>query len=230
VVRWLRPGLDVRLAFLDLSAPRLGDVLAAVHGAGHRAAVVVPVLLGSAYHATVDLPGAVRDTVARLPRLRVHVADVLGPDPRLSSAALRGLGAAGVALDDDRLGVVLAAAGSSHRPANAAVEAVAAGWTRRAPWVGARAAFAAAVAEPSVPSAIHALRAQGALRIAVAPWFLAPGRLADAVARAALATDPTALVAEPLGCDPEVAQIVLDRYAAVRGAASSTTGTALASR
>jgi len=242
VVRALRPGLDVRLAFLDLSAPRLGDVLAAVHGRGHGGehgrgygathgrghgeAVVVPLLLGSAYHATVDLPGAVRDAVARLPRLRVRLADVLGPDPRLSSAALRRLAAAGARLDDPGLGVVLAAAGSSHRPANAAVEAVAAGWSRRAPWVGARAAFAAAAA-PSVPEAIASLRARGARRIAVAPWFLAPGRLLDRVTSAARATDPDVLVAEPLGADPEVAQLVLERYAAVDGVSPSTTIAAL---
>ena len=228
LVRRLRPGLDVRLAFLDHSAPRLGDVLVAVHGqvVSHCDAVVVPLLLGRAYHATVDLPGAVRAAVARFPLLRVCIAEVLGPDPRLSSAALRRLAAAGAALDDGGLGVVLAAAGSSHRPANAAVQALAAGWSRRAPWAGAQAAFAAATG-PSVPSAILALRAKGARRIAVAPWFLAPGRLSDRVAHEARATDPAVLVADPLGADPEVAQLVLDRYAAAAAVPSSTTTAAL---
>ncbi|HEY3258899.1 MAG TPA: sirohydrochlorin chelatase [Pseudonocardiaceae bacterium] len=226
VVRSLRPGLDVRLAFLDLCAPRLRDVLVAVHGDGHREAVVVPLLLGRAYHATVDLPGTVRDARARLPRLAVRIADVLGPDPRLSSAALRRLAAAGVAMDDDGLGVVLAAAGSSHPAANAAVHAVAAGWSRRAPWAGVHAAFAASSVAPSVPAAITALRARGARRIAVAPWFLAPGQLPDRVADAARATDPSVPVADPLGADPEVAQLVLDRYAAALAAPATATATA----
>ena len=51
VVRAQAPTLDVRTAFLDLSAPRLPDVLAALHGAGHRDVVVVPLLLGKAFHA-----------------------------------------------------------------------------------------------------------------------------------------------------------------------------------
>jgi sirohydrochlorin ferrochelatase len=222
LVRELRPELDVRLAFLGLSAPRLGEVLAGMYGDGHRQAVVVPLLLGNAHHARVDVPGAVRDAAARLPRLRVLVADVLGPDPRLPAVVLRRLAAAGVALDDPELGVVLAAAGSSHRPANAAVEAVAAGWSARAPWVGARAAFTAACA-PSVPSAVAALTAHGARRIAVASWFLAPGRLPDRVAHAARAADPGVLVAEPMGADPEVAQVILERYAAAIGESSRAT-------
>jgi sirohydrochlorin ferrochelatase len=223
VVRGLRHGLDVRLAFLDLSTPRLGDALAAVHHGGYEQAVVVPLLLGSAYHATVDLPGV----LATVSGLRVRTARVLGPDPRLSAVALHRLAAAGVALDDERLGVVLAAAGSSHPPANAEVAQVAAAWCQRMPWAGAHAAFASACAQPSVPSAVSALRAQGARRIAVAPWFLAPGRLPDRVAHAARTIDPSVVVADPLGPDPQLAQLVLDRYAAALGVPSSTTITAL---
>nr|BFF00483.1 hypothetical protein GCM10020241_21580 [Streptoalloteichus tenebrarius] len=144
VVRALRPGLDVRLAFLDLSAPRLGDVLAAVAGEGCRRAVVVPLLLGSAYHARVDVPAVVAEARSRHPRLEVLVSDVLGPDPRLESAALRRLAAAGARPGDPDLGVVLAAAGSSHPPANAVVAEVARRWADGAGWAGAEPAFAAA--------------------------------------------------------------------------------------
>lgn len=213
VVRGLRPGLDLRAAFLDLSAPRLGDVLHAVRGEGFRQAVVVPLLLGSAYHARVDVPGAVAEAVTRSPQLRVCVADVLGPDPRLESAALRRLSAAGVAPNDPEFGVVLAAAGSSYAPANAAVAAVAARWAAGSGWAGVVAAFAAA-ADPDVPAAIATLRARGARRIAVAPWFLAPGLLPDRVVARVLSADPNAVLASPLGDDPEVAELVLHRYAA----------------
>lgn len=206
VVRAREPGLDVRAAFLDLSAPRLPDVLTALAADGHRDVVLVPLLLGSAFHARVDLPALVAQAQARLPRLSVSVSDVLGPDDRLSTVALRRLG---IALDDPSLGVVLAAAGSSHAPANAAVAAVAASWARRFPIAGAAAAFASA-ATPDVPAAIESLRARGARRIAVASWFLAPGRLPDRVA--ALAGD--ALVAPPMGPAPELAELILDRYAA----------------
>jgi len=210
VVRDLAPGLDVRVAFLDLSAPRLSDVLAGVHADGHDEVVVVPLLLGSAYHARVDIPGALAQVSTRHPRLRIALADVLGPDPRLESLALRRLAEAGADPTDPGLSVVLAGAGSSHQPANDAVRAVADGWARRTRWAGAVAAFAAA-ADPDVPAAIASLRAIGARRIAVGSWFLAPGRLPDRVRRAA----SDAVVAEPLGADPAVAGVVLDRYDAV---------------
>jgi sirohydrochlorin ferrochelatase len=208
VARARQPGLDVRAAFLELSAPRLPDVLAALAAEGHREAVIVPLLLGSAYHARVDLPALVSEAHARLPRLSVSVSGVLGPDERLSAVALRRLTAAGVALDDPSLGIVLAAAGSSHAPANAAVAAVAAAWARRFPVAGVRAAFASQ-ADPDVPAAVAELRARGARRIAMASWFIAPGRLPD---KAAALVGPSAVVAEPLGAAPELASLVVERY------------------
>ena len=141
VVRRLRPDLDVRTAFLDLSAPRLGDVLSAVHGDGRRDAVVVPLLLGRAFHARVDVPAAVADVQHRYPRFQVHVSDVLGPDQRLEDAAWRRLEQAGISADDPELGVLLAGAGSSHDPANRLVADVAARWQARTSWAGAVAAF-----------------------------------------------------------------------------------------
>jgi sirohydrochlorin ferrochelatase len=159
-------------------------------------------LLGKAYHARVDVPAAVAES-----RVPAVVTDVLGPDPRLESAALRRLSEAGVSFGDRSLGVVLAGAGSSHGPANEAVAHVARRWAAESGWAGVEAAFAS-IASPSVPTAVERLRARGATRIAVASWFLAPGLLPDKVA--ALAGD--AVVARPLGDDVEVAQLVLDRY------------------
>ncbi|MGH4022399.1 MAG: sirohydrochlorin chelatase [Pseudonocardiaceae bacterium] len=205
-VRKLRPELDVRLAFLDLSAPRLDGVLA---GAG--TAVVVPLLLGRAFHARVDVPGAMADAVASRPRLDVTMTDVLGPDPRLERAAVRRLAAAGVAADDPDTGVVLAAAGSSYTPANAAVTDVARRWSHTTAWAGVVPAFASA-AEPTVPQAIARLRADGASRIAVASWFLAPGLLPDKVARQAREVTPAAVLADPLGADAGIAALIADRY------------------
>jgi sirohydrochlorin ferrochelatase len=207
VVRRARPWLDVRGAFLDLSAPRLGDVLTGLDGE----VVVVPLLLGSAYHARVDVPAMVHEATSRLPRLSVSVAGVLGPDRRLESLALRRLLDAGARPDDDRLGVVVAAAGSSHQPANALVSTVASRWQARFPVAGAVAAFAAA-ADPDVPAAIARLRARGAERIAVASWFLAPGLLPDRITRLAREADQDAIIADPLGADSALAEIMLDRY------------------
>ncbi|MBC6449657.1 sirohydrochlorin chelatase [Actinokineospora xionganensis] len=211
VVRSRRPELDVHGAFLDLSRPLLTDVLTRLHGEGHREVVVSPLLLGRAFHARVDLPALIDETCARLPRLSVTVTDVLGPDARLEVAALRRLAETGVAPDDPTVGVVLAATGSSHAPANARVHEVADRWSRVMGWSGVRTAFASGT-EPGVPAAMSALRALGAQRIAVASWFLAPGLLPDRVAARARGIDPGVVIAAPLGSAVEVADLVLDRY------------------
>jgi sirohydrochlorin ferrochelatase len=209
-VRRQRPGLDVRLSFLDLSAPRLPDVLDGVAADGHRRAVVVPLLLGHAFHARVDVPGAVSQAASRLPGLEITTSPVLGGHRGLSTAALRRLAAAvGGPLHDPGLGVVLAAIGSSHAPANAAVADLVAGWTRRFGWHGGCAAFATTTT-PTVSQAIADLRASGARRVAVAQWILAPGLLPDRIERdAATAGAP---VAAALGPDPDVARAILARY------------------
>lgn len=212
VVRARCPELDVRTSFLDLSAPRVGDVLSAVHADGHREAVLVPLLLGRAFHAKVDVPSAVQEAAQRFPRLSVRTSDVLGPDERLEAAAWGRLAAAGAADDDPGLGVLLAGVGSAHAPANRLVAEVARRRASRTSWAGAVAAFATA-ADPDVPAAIARLRARGAERIAVAFWFLAPGLLTDRVITAAQehAADP--LIAEPMADSAEVADLVLSRYA-----------------
>lgn len=215
VVQALRPGVDGRVAFLDLTEPRLGDVLTAVHAEGHSRAVVVPLLLSRAHHAKVDVPAMVAEASRRLPGLAVTISDVLGPDPRLESAALRKLAATGVPAVDPELGVVLAGAGSSHPRANRVLAALAHRWTSESGWAGVEEAFASA-SGPDLPDAVDRLRARGARRIAVASWFLAPGLLPDRISTLARQADPAAVVADPIGADPEVAELVLHRYDAAR--------------
>ncbi|OLR95503.1 sirohydrochlorin chelatase [Actinokineospora bangkokensis] len=212
-VRARRPDLDVRGAFLDLSRPLLADVLDAARGP----VVVVPLLLGRAFHARVDLPGLVEAAQRRNRGLSVRVAGVLGPDARLEAAALRRLSEAGVVPGDPEVGVVLAATGSSHPPANARVHEIARRWAGSFGWAGVRPAFASATT-PDVPSAVAALRARGAARIAVASWFLAPGLLPDRVAAQAAG----AVVAAPLGAAETVADVVVDRYAEALGSGALT--------
>ncbi|MTD58883.1 sirohydrochlorin chelatase [Amycolatopsis pithecellobii] len=197
--------LGARVSFLDLSAPLLTDVLCSLAAQGHRDAVVVPLLLGSAYHARVDLPALVRE----VPRLRVSIADVLGQDPLLENIALDRLRAAGADPADPSLGVVVAAVGSSHAPANDAVIALARRWNTRYPML---VAPAFATAKPDVASAIAKLRARGARRFAVASWFLAPGLLPDRIAARARQAEPSVLLTDSLAPDPRVAELVLARY------------------
>ncbi|TNC19933.1 sirohydrochlorin chelatase [Amycolatopsis alkalitolerans] len=197
--------LDAQVSFLDLSEPLLTDVLRSLSAQGHREAVVVPLLLGRAYHARVDLPSLVRE----VPRLRVSIADVLGQDPLLEAVALDRLREAGADPDDPSLGVVFAAVGSSHAPANNAVVALARRWNSRYPML---VTPAFATAKPDVPAAIAKLRARGARRFAVASWFLAPGLLPDRIASLARAAEPPVAIAGSLAPDPRLADLVLARY------------------
>ncbi|MEV4600564.1 sirohydrochlorin chelatase [Amycolatopsis sp. NPDC049253] len=209
-VRAQAPGIEVYESFLDLSEPRVTDILRHLYTQGHRAAVVVPLLLGSAFHARVDLPALVAEVRAQCPGFDVRVSDVLGVDPVLERVALDRLSGAGLGAGD---GAVVSAVGSSNAGANAAVADLAARWEGEL-GLPVTEAFASA-AQPDVPAAVARLRARGVRRIAVASWFLAPGLLPDRIAALAREADRAVFLAEPLGTDPRVAAAVLRRYADV---------------
>ena len=199
-VRRQRPGLEVVASYLDHAEPRLADALT-----GRDTAVVVPLLLGAAYHAGVDIPQAIAAAGGRAIQ-----ADVLGPDPLLLDALERRLTESGVERRDPSVAVVLAAAGSSSPEAVDGVRALAGDWARRG-WWAVEPAFASA-AEPSVEEAVAQLRDRGAPRVAVATYLLFPGLFADRLPEAG--ADVTSAV---LGDAPEVARLVLARYDARRG-------------
>ncbi|MTE12425.1 sirohydrochlorin chelatase [Nocardia aurantiaca] len=220
-----RPDLDVRLAFLDLSTPSVDQVVDAVASERHSRAIVVPLLLGSAFHARVDLPGLLEDARARHPQLRLTQAEVLGPDPHLI-IALRDRIAAAMAADGasaaltelasphvrrrpagPRWGIAVAAVGSSSAAANTRTGDVARLLSAMTGW---DTEICFATTQPTVQKAFARLRARGAERILIAPWFLAPGLLTDRL-RDALPWLPQAAT---IGAHPLLAEVALDRYAA----------------
>ncbi|WP_460718366.1 sirohydrochlorin chelatase [Nocardia heshunensis] len=233
------PDLDVRLAFLDLSTPSVDQVVNAVAAEGHSHAVVVPLLLGSAFHARVDLPELLAEASARHPRLHLTQANVLGPDPHLIIAlrdrvveALHGdhtprhsgmflagihpgsvdpgrkhAGMTGDVLPcEPRLGIAVAAVGSSSATANARTGDVARLLTALTGW---DTEICFATTDPTLDKAFARLRARGAERILVAPWFLAPGLLTDRLRN----TLPHVPHADTIGAHPLLAEVALDRYA-----------------
>ncbi|GAA1606897.1 sirohydrochlorin chelatase [Catellatospora bangladeshensis] len=203
-----RPGLDVRVAFLELAEPRPADVLAALRAAGAPAPVVVPLLLTRAYHGRVDLP-------AQVAGFDCAIADTLGAvsEPLLAGLVRRLHEAVPAASVAGRAGagydaVVLAAAGTSVASGRAMVDEVAAELGRRL-GVPCQAAYASAAA-PTGGQAVTALREAGAQRVAVASYFLAPGRLYEAIV--ADARDTGAIgAAAPLGASRELVRLVLHR-------------------
>lgn len=198
-VRRERPGLKVQEAYLDHEQPRLVDLARTQRGTF----VVVPLLLGAAYHSRVDIPAALAPVQGQT--MQAVQAGVLGPDPLLLVALERRLLEAGVPAGDPGTAIVLAAAGSTDASSTAAVRELAVRW-RAAGWWDVRVAFASATT-PSVPDAVAELRAAGAPRVAVASYLLFPGLFARALAEAG--ADVTAA---PLTDAREIVELLLARY------------------
>lgn len=209
VARDRSPGLDLRTAFLGHAPPSLPQVLGTIEA--DREVTVLPLLLTAAFHSKADIPRM----LAKLPpgqRPRISYGATLGPHPLLLDALGRRLAEAdpGAHADPGRTAVVLAAAGSSDPEANATIARLAAQWQARAGWHAVRPAYASA-AEPSPAAAVAGLLRDGAPRVAVATYLLAPGLFADRIRHASLAAGAAA-VSPALGACPEVADVLLDRF------------------
>ncbi|MFF3644312.1 sirohydrochlorin chelatase [Streptomyces sp. NPDC002564] len=214
-VRSLRPGLRVETGFLDFNTPSVPRALESLAADGVRDVVALPLLLTRAFHAKADIPAVLHEAGARLPRLRIRQAGVLGPSPLLLDALERRLYEAGLTpADKSSTGVVLASAGSSDPEAIAVIADIAREW-RHTGWCAVRPAFASA-SLPRTGDAIRELRAAGVERIAVAPYVIAPGFLPDRIAADAREGGAD-FRAEPLSDCPEMARLMLHRHdAAVR--------------
>jgi len=181
---------------------------------------VVPLLLTAAYHGRIDVPGAIAAARAAGATIAVDVADVLGPavGAPVHPLLLRGLGRR--LLDTAGPGsldaVVLAAAGTRDAAARRTVEqaAEALGASLRLPCT---VAYASA-APPDAGAAVRRLREEGAERVGVSAYFLAPGLLYDAAMTSALGAGAV-VAAAPLEDAAEVAGLVLDRADTARDTA-----------
>jgi sirohydrochlorin ferrochelatase len=210
-VRFLRPGMPVSLSFVSAATPGPVEVLADLAGRGAREAVVLPVFLSTGYHVRHDIGEAVRATESR--GFRVHTARALGPDPMLAHVLTDRLATvAGRVFGTE---VVLAAAGSNDRRANADA-VVMAGLLAERLGMPVRTAYLSAT-EPSVESMLTRLSRRGR-PVAVASYLLAEGgytqRLRDMAALAGLEQDAvrTPRVAGPLGAHELVARLLVRRY------------------
>ena len=225
------PGLDVRAAYLGHAAPTLAQALGAVDGA----AVVLPLLLTAAYHSKTDIPKLLHEVRGARPRLGISYGRPLGPHPLLRRALERRLAdaadgeppSASTAVPAaSTTAVVLAAAGSSDPAANAVITDQAECWQAERGWRAVLPAYASA-ASPTPPEAVAAARRSGARRVLVASYLLCPGVFADQIRSDCLAAGAD-VVSPVLGAAPEIADIVLGRYAEslTSGAVQVTDGAA----
>jgi sirohydrochlorin cobaltochelatase len=203
-----RPGLRTEAAYVDNASPSIRSALAGLVSEGVDDVAVVPLLLTSASHAKTDVAASVQQGRLEHPSMRLRYGRPLGPHPALVEVLARRLAEAGARADDP---VVLVAGGSLDPDANAQVAA-----TARLLWEG-RAfpsvdvAFASTT-RPTLAEALQRLRALGFSRVAVARYFLAPGRLPRAVERDAVIDGVDVVVSAPLGAADEIAALLLERY------------------
>jgi sirohydrochlorin ferrochelatase len=201
-VRAERPGLVARLAFLGNNEPDVPTAVRSLVADGARRVVVVPLLLTAAYHAGTDLPALLDELRIAFPSVRLEQTPVLGPHRLLFSLVRRRLVEAGA---DPSASVVLGAVGTSDARANAELADVAAS-------MGATIGFAAG--KPLIGRVVDDVRAGTDRQVVVASYVLAPGTLPDR-----FAATKADLITRPLGAEPEIVDIVLERYDAATATA-----------
>ena len=193
------PGVRVCEAFVDVEHPEVADVVESALSEGP--VVVVPLLLSTGFHTSVDIAAAVRHHSG------AAAAHALGPHELLVRVLRERLAEATGGDAGHRPGdhVVLAAAGSSDPDSAAAVRRMRDLLAARLPCTVSTGYGAGC--KPSIPQAVAAARKAGARRVIAASYVLAPGHFADLV-RAAGADLTTA----PLGAHPGVARVAAERY------------------
>jgi sirohydrochlorin cobaltochelatase len=82
-IRERSPGILVRCAFLELTAPDLPTVAEEFAAAGVRQVTVLPLFLGVGRHAREDLPAIVEALRRTRPDTQWRLLPAVGEDPRL---------------------------------------------------------------------------------------------------------------------------------------------------
>jgi sirohydrochlorin cobaltochelatase len=90
-LRTLRPQLDVRLAFLEYTAPSPAHVLAELVAAGSRSVCVAPVFLGIGAHARADMAAIAQAARTAHPQLDLVLLPAAGELPAVQQALARAL-------------------------------------------------------------------------------------------------------------------------------------------
>ncbi|QIK73441.1 hypothetical protein G7070_15695 [Propioniciclava coleopterorum] len=207
----MRPEVRPAITFLDSCVPNIAQSLRKLHSAGVREAVLVPLDLVNAADVDPRFSGVVSQAATEQPGLTIQVARPVGPEATLLSVLdqrLRTALAQARVLELD--GLILSSPTTGDVRGTALLARRARQWSthHRLPCL-------TAVADgsgPSVAQAIQGLRAQGRRHIAVGSFFLT-GDERYAVQADQARRGGAIAISDPLGAAPEVAEIVLARYA-----------------
>lgn len=214
------PELPVGGGFIELSPPPLADSVADLVERGVRAFAAVPLVLVSAGHAKGDIPAALAREERRHPGTTYAYGRPLGPHPALLAVLERrvdeALGGDGTAADRAGTTVLLVGRGSTDPDANAEVCKVARLLWEGRGYASVETAFVS-LAAPDVPSGLDRCAKLGARRIVVLPYFLFTGILPDRVRDQAADwarthPGPDVRCADVIGPEPELADLVMERY------------------
>lgn len=192
----LRPDLVVRDAYVDVQTPDLPQVVDEL-GPQHDSVVVVPLLLSSGFHTEVDVAQAVGA------HPNAAAAPAFGPHALLADVLVDRLVECGAPADGP---VVLAVAGSTRTAGAADAERM-----RELlddVWDGPVGLGYLAAREPSVADAVRG-GVEGRTDVTVATYLIGPGFFHDRLRKLGVR------VAEPLGDDPRLAELVVRRFEAV---------------
>ncbi|WP_178945620.1 sirohydrochlorin chelatase [Kocuria sp. TGY1127_2] len=169
---------EVHGASVDVQKPEVGDVVAGLPI--DRSGIIIPLLLSTGFHTRVDLKNAARrfgeagsgtfQTVDH----QIVAADPLGPSVRLARLQARRLAETGWRRGD---AVVMGVVGSSVAAGKADAETQAS-YLERVLQSPVGLGFGAA-ASPTVSEAVDECRRQGAPRVFVSSYILAPGTFQD---------------------------------------------------
>ncbi len=106
----------VLLSCLEFIQPFPDEAIRMLSERGLNKVVVMPYLLGHGKHATVEMDEMLDEVRARLPQVRLYLADGLGADPRLAALVVERVGAlkssAPVPAPGQTIGILLVKAGT----------------------------------------------------------------------------------------------------------------------
>lgn len=214
--------------FIELSPPPLKEAVSGLVDAGHRDLTAVPLILLAAGHAKGDIPAALARERDRHPGVRTKYARPLGPHPVILDLLRERLE---THLQDEKPdAVLLVGRGTTDPDANADLyRAARLLWeTRRDLGIRQVEAAFVSLAEPSVSQGLDRLRALGARRVLVLPFFLFPGvlptRIHTQVAEWLADSDIPATVADVIGDCDELADLVIERYLEADGRGGAPVG------
>ncbi|MBR7830866.1 sirohydrochlorin chelatase [Actinospica sp. MGRD01-02] len=213
--------------FIELSPPPLKDAVTGLVDAGHRDLTAVPLILLAAGHAKGDIPAALARERERHPGVRTRYARPLGPHPVILDLLRRRVAEHAGERPD---AVLLVGRGTTDPDANADLFRAARLLWETSRELGVRQVEAAFVslAQPSVPDGLDRLRALGAERVLVLPFFLFPGvlptRIHTQVAQWRTESAIPAAVADVIGDCDELADLVIERYIEADGRGGAPVG------